>query len=258
MEVRHCRTQVLARAALVISMLAMLALFGAGCETQEVTGPPRSATEQLLLSTAADRAMATANFNIFSGRNVYLDFTYFDSYDSKYAEGEIRDALSRAGALLVPDAKSASVIVEARSGAFSTDTNGTFFGIPAIPLPVPSTAEVPELPQVAFYDRQTQISYAKFALLAYSSQNYAHIYSSGALDGKAYNTYHSILFISWWRGDVPEKQKKEKKKEKYQTWWPQYDLQNLPSISSNPPVTLPPIPPGTNSNASTTSTNAVK
>jgi hypothetical protein len=106
---------------------------------------------------------------------------------------------------------------------------------------------------VAFYQRISQFSYAKFALLAYSDKTRAHIYSSGPLDGKSYDTYRSLLFISWWRTDIPEKNK-EKYKQKYETWQPQYDLQNMPAVSTNLPV--PASPPDTNS--TTTSTNAVK
>jgi hypothetical protein len=211
---------------LAIFIVATLAF--AGCASQETTSPPRSATEQLLLSSATDQALANANLNVFAGQKVYLDFTYFDGYDSKYVEGTIRDAFSRAGALLAPDSKSADVIVEARSGAYSIDTNSAFFGIPSIPLPIPGTAEEPVTPQVSFFQEQSQVSYAKFSLLAYSNKTRAHVYSSGPLDGKAYNTYKAILFISWWATDVPEKVK-GKHKQKYEVWFPQYDTQNLPS-----------------------------
>jgi hypothetical protein len=214
-----------------LAIFIVAALAFAGCATQETTSPPRSATEQLLLSSAADQALANANLNVFSGQNVYLDFTYFDGYDSKYVEGAIRDAFSRAGALLALDSKGADVIVEARSGAYSIDTNSAFFGIPSIPLPIPGTAEEPVTPQVSFFLEQGQVSYAKFALLAYSNKTRAHIYSSGSLDGKAYNTYKSIMFVSWWATDVPEKVK-GKHKQKYEVWFPQYDTQNLPPAGS--------------------------
>jgi hypothetical protein len=213
--------------ALGLAIFIVAALVLVGCSSQEVTSPARSATEQLLLSTAADQALAGANLSIFAGRTVYFDFTYFDSYDSKYAEGEIRDAFSRAGALMAPDNKNADVIVEARSGAYSIDTNSAFLGIPSIPLPIPGTAEEPVTPQLPFYQSEAQVSYAKIALLAFDNKTRAHIYSSGPLGGKAHNTYKEILFFSWWSTDVPEKAK-GKRRHKYEIWFPQYDMQNLP------------------------------
>lgn len=212
-----------------IAIFTAMVLCG-GCTTQEETNPPRSATEQLLLSSAADRALTQANLNMFAGRTVYFDFTYFSSYDQQYVEGAIRDAFSRAGALMAPDNKSADIIVEARAGAYSIDTNSSFFGIPSIPLPIPGTAEEPVTPQVALYQKEAQVSYAKFALLAYANKTRAHIYSSGSLDGSSHWTYKALIFVSWRSTDIPEKAK-PKYKHKYEVWFPQYDTQNLPPPS---------------------------
>jgi hypothetical protein len=217
-----------------IFIFVVIALFASGCASSLVTNPPRSATEQLLLSSAADRAMSSVNLDMFAGRTVYLDDTYFDSYDSKYAEGEIRDALFRAGALLMDKESNADIIIEARSGALAIDNDTILFGIPNMSVPIPLSVPI-EIPEIAFYKTQTQHSYAKFALLAYANQSRAHIYSSGPLDGKAYHDYHKILFISWVATDIPEKAKSEKKAEKYRIWSPQYNMQNMP-----PPATLPP------------------
>lgn len=207
-------------------MFAIVTLM-AGCGTEEETNPPRSATEELLLSSAADQAMSKVNLNFFSGHKVYLDFTDFDGYDAKYAEGEVRDAVSRAGALLVAEKTNADIIMEARAGASSIDTNSFYIGIPAITLPIPGTAETPIIPRIAFYSKDSQDSYAKIDLLAYSEKTGAFIFSSGPLDGESYKTYRSLIIFSWWRTDVPEKVK-QKYKQEYEVWQPQYDLTNLP------------------------------
>ncbi len=227
MEERKNSRECITHFAFALAIFTATALLIAGCNTEEITDPPRSATEQLLLSSAADQALAGANLSLFAGRTVYFDFTYFESYDSKYVEGSIRDAFSRAGALMAQDNKSADVIVEARSGAYSADTNTSFLGIPAIPLPIPGTAEVPVIPQLPFYQKQAEVSYAKFALLAFDNKTRAHIYSSGPLDGNAHNTYKALLLFSWWSTDIPEKAK-SKYKYKYEVWYPQYDQQNMP------------------------------
>lgn len=227
MEACKRRFEISRQSAFVIVTFAILALIAAGCGTEEETNPPRSATEQLLLSSAADHAMSKVNLNFLSGHKVYLDLTYFEGYDSKYAEGAIRDALSRAGALLATNPENADIIMEARSGAYSTDTNSFYIGIPAIPLPIPGTAETPETPRIAFYSKDSQDSYAKFALLAYANKTRAFVFASGSLDGLSYNTYRSFLIFSWWRTDIPEKVK-ERYKQDYIVWPAQYDLTNLP------------------------------
>ena len=216
-------------------LLVLAALAGGGCASYKLTNPPRSATEQLLLSTAADRALASADLTMFANQKVFLDTTYFDSYDSKYALGEIRDALSRAGALLEPDAKDADIIIEARAGALSTDSSDSLIGVPNTGLPIPLAGTV-SIPELAFYKAEKQFAYAKIALLAYANQSRAHIFSSGPLDGKSYNKYHKVLFVSWVFADIPEKQTKPEKAQKDQSWFPQYDAANMPSpfATANP------------------------
>ena len=138
-----------------------------GCTTNNNTNPPRSATEQLLLSTAADHALKSARLSVFANQKVFLDTTYFDSYDSKYALGAVRDALSQQGAVLEEFRTNCDIVVEVRSGALSIDNSTFLFGIPSIGAPIPFTGGI-QTPELAFYKSQKQNSFAKFAMLAYS------------------------------------------------------------------------------------------
>ena len=217
------------RGASCLGLGLIIALSG-GCAGHNMTNPPRSATEQLLLSTAADRAMASVELDMFAGHRVYLDTTYFNSYDSQYAIGEIRDALSRAGALLVSAPSNSDITIEARSGALSIDYSDNLFGIPASPIPIPLTGEL-SLPEIAIYKSDLQHSYAKIALLAYSTSSRAHIFSSGPLLGMSYDKFHKLLFVSWVTTDIPEKQKKEGTLMKREVWWRQYDPGNMPALA---------------------------
>lgn len=212
-----------------ILILALLLLL-TGCTTVKTTTPPRSATEQLLLSTATDHALQKTGLEIFAGRTVFLDTTYFDSFDAKYVLGTIRDALSRAGALVENTPTNSDFIVEARSGALSINDSETMFGVPSLGVPIPLAGTV-QTPEMAFYKAQIQQSVAKFALLAYRRQTTAHVYSSGPLDGKAYDKHARILFVPWHSTDVPELQSNPKKAQKDQTWGPQYDLMNMPATN---------------------------
>jgi hypothetical protein len=227
-----------------------------GCTTSNTTTPPRSATEQLLLSTAADHALRYANLAPFENKKVFLDSNYFDSYDSKYVLGTIRDALSRAGAILEDNVTNSDIIVEARSGALSID-NATFLvGIPSIGAPIPFSGGI-QTPELAAYKSQKQRSVAKIALLAYAKESRTHFYSSGPLDGSSHNNHYNFFFVSWIVTDIPEK-KSQKKAEHYQTWFPQYDPMNLPPTNApavnlhqvNPMLTnAPPLTPTTTNSA---------
>ena len=204
-----------------------------GCTTIKTTTTARTATEQLLLSTATDHALHDLGLQLFAGRRVYLDGAYFDSYDAKYVLGTIRDALSRAGALVVENMTNSDVVLEARSGALAIDEADTMFGIPAIALPIPLAGAV-QTPEVAFYKAEKQRSLAKFALVAYNRQAASHVYSSGPLDGNSFDSRFRVLFVSWHRTDVPEKQLTDALTQKRQTWFPQYDLANLPAAEAGP------------------------
>jgi hypothetical protein len=52
-------------------------------------------------------------------KRVFVDGTYFDSYDSKYVIGAIRDAFTRAGALLMTESPNLPV-----AGSHLVDDNG--------------------------------------------------------------------------------------------------------------------------------------
>jgi hypothetical protein len=226
---------------LIGTLFVLAAAWLGGCTTNKTTEPARSATEQLLLSTAADHALKSATrLEIFANQRVFLDATYFDGYDSKYALGAIRDALSRAGALLVDNAANCDLIVEARSGALSVDSSDELVGLPKTMVPVPLAGQL-QTPEVAFYKSQTEKSVAKFALLAFVKTSRAHVYSSGPLAGTAYDISHSLFFVSWRRSDIPEKQKTERASEQYQTCFPQYDPACLPATNGPAKQFMPPF-----------------
>lgn len=186
-------------------MTAALLLLAGGCTQTILTAPARSATEQLLLSTAADRAIASTNLSMFDGKKVFVDGAYFDSYDGKYALGAIRDALSEAGALLMTNAAHSDIIIEPRSGALSIDAADTLIGVPSSGVPVPLAGTV-SIPELALFKSEKQFSLAKFALLAYDTHDGSHFYSSGPLIGKAYNHYYKVIgFITFTSSDIPNK-----------------------------------------------------
>jgi hypothetical protein len=186
-------------------ILAILVFVLAGCTQTRLTSPKRSAVEQLLLSTAADRAWALVQPSEISGKKVYVEERYFDSYDQEYALGALRDALSSTGSLLVAKAEEAEIIIEPRNGALSIDGTDSIIGIPKTPIPVPF-AGVVETPELALFKSEKQFSTAKFAFLAYDQTSRKHVLSSGPLVGRANIKYYKILgIIKFTRTTIPEK-----------------------------------------------------
>src|ERR1700754_1366534 len=95
----RCKTSIANTVAL------LLALVGLGaCTTVRESSPQRTATEELLISTAVDRAIAQVNLKIPPGTKVFVDADQLQgSDDGKYAAGEMKDHLLRDGAHLVDD-----------------------------------------------------------------------------------------------------------------------------------------------------------
>ena len=185
--------------------LFLLLCVAGGCLQTRVSEPPRTAVEQLLISTAADRSLQLAEWHMFDGKRVFVDTNYFESYDRAYVLGSVRNLLSIHGALLATNAHDAEIIIEPRSGALSTDSSSSLLGMPSLPVPIPLAGTF-ESPEVSFFKSDKLLSTAKVALFAYDQKSRKHIYSSGPLVGKASHKYYKFLgYLSITRTDLPEK-----------------------------------------------------
>jgi len=192
--------------------LGLVLLLGsaAGCvNKQRMTEPVRSVGEQLLLSTAIDRALSELDLEAIGrlkGFKVYLSTVYLQTLDQEYLIGSLRDLLLSSGVLVVDDIAQAEMIVEVRSGANSLDSATVTAGIAEDQaLPNPITGAPVALPELAFFKKQNNVSLTKIALVAYHADSREHIFSSGTLLGGAYDRHYQFLGLIRLRfTDVPE------------------------------------------------------
>ena len=201
MKERLCRFQITA-----VVLLAAVGL--AGCNTERNTDPARAAKEELIISQAIDRMVERLQVSIPQGTKVFVDNTYFEGTDSKYAEGAIREHLLKAGARLVADRKDAEMVVETRSGAESIDNNEFLIGVPQTPIPIPLTGVV-TIPEIALFKRDRRQGVAKAAITVYDAKTGEYRTASGAQYGYSRSTDWTILLlISWSNNDtIPDGQK---------------------------------------------------
>lgn len=187
--------------------VTLLVGFAAACTTVHETTPSRSATEQLLISKAADEAAERLALDISSGAKVFVDSTSFEGIDHKYALGAITDQLLRRGAHLVPDKGNAEVIVAARAGALSIDRSEFLFGIPSFQIPIPLAGPL-KTPEFALFKKDHRQGIAKFALTAYNLKDGSLTDSSGPMFGYSHRTkWVVLLFVSWTTDDlIPDDQ----------------------------------------------------
>lgn len=184
---------------------AALCLLLAACSTQRGTEPARTATEQLLFSTAAERAADKLAFSLPEGSKVFVDPAYAEGTDSKYLLGTIRDRLLRKGSDLVDDKGKADIVIEPRIGAISVDRDKTLFGIPDFGVPIPLAGEV-QMPEIALFKRDTQQGVIKVAATAYDAKTGLLIQSLDPVYGFAHRKeWAALIFFSWDTNDlVPE------------------------------------------------------
>lgn len=189
--------------AFVALILAMLAL--GACTTVRETSPQRSATEQLLISTAVDRAIEKVNLKVPAGTKVFVSADQLEGPDGKYAAGQMKDRLLRNGAHLVDDKGKADAIVEVRAGALSIDDKQTLVGIDSFDAPIPFAGQAAKIPQIAIYSDKVRQGIAKIAAFGYSTSDGKLIDITGPQFGYSHQYERTLLFFFTWRtSDLPK------------------------------------------------------
>ena len=170
------------RNSVFLVIAASICLAAAGCGTTKWSDTPRTATEQLLISTAVDRAIDSMNFKPLAGKDIYLDTTFLEGIvDKNYVISSLRQHMLAQGCVLAPSKEHATYVVEARAGAVGTNHHDVMVGIPALSLPgaalmpgVPSA-----IPEIAFAKTTDQKGVAKIAAFAYNQKTGQPIWQSG-------------------------------------------------------------------------------
>ena len=169
-------------------LLVIVLLCGglAGCGTTTWTDTRRSATEQLLITDAMDRAVSRIDFRSLAGRAVYLDSAPLSgSTDSTYLVSSMRQHMLASGCVLKESKNEADYVVEARAGAVGTDRHDLTFGIPRVDIPavIPVSGfgvptNIPELPLAKKTDQR---AVAKIAVFAYNRKTGRPVWQSGII-----------------------------------------------------------------------------
>jgi hypothetical protein len=182
------------------AILLVLAL--SACSQLRESEPGRTATEQLIFSTAIDRVCDQLAIQLPTNSKVFVDATYVEGTDSKYLVASLRDRILRRGGNLVAARDQADLVFELRVGALSIDRKKTLVGIPSIPIPIPLAGEF-TFPELALYKRDRRQGVVKLALTTYDAK-------TGALKDSQEPTYafsHQtdwvvLLFFSWDSNDL--------------------------------------------------------
>lgn len=165
----------------MVLCLCLLALaIVPGCGTVKTSGTARTGTEQLLLTNAWDTALAKVDFRPLTGVPVYLDTTNVTAVDQGWAVSSLRQALLTQGVLLRTKPEQAQWVVEARVGAFGTDSYNFLVGIPSTTVPA-TLPGIPmgTIPEMSLLKKSHQEGVAKLALFAYDRASGQLVWTSG-------------------------------------------------------------------------------
>ncbi|HET6879900.1 MAG TPA: DUF6655 family protein [Pirellulales bacterium] len=150
-----------------------------GCGTTKWSDTSRTATEQLLLSTAVDRAIDNMDFTPLMDKYVYLDSQYLDCVDKGYVLSTLRQHMLSEGCVLTATADAADYVVEVRSGAVGTDHHDVLVGVPAISLGTGMMGMPSAIPEIPFAKTTAQKGVVKLACFAYHRESGQAYWQSG-------------------------------------------------------------------------------
>lgn len=183
-------------------VVAGLAAGTEGCATIKQSDTSRTGIEQLLISSAADKALDKVDFAPMRGAKVYVEAKYLECVDKNYILVSLRQRLMQEKCQLVEKLEEADVVVEVGSGGVGTDRQEMFIGVPDIPLPPPSPISIPRIP---FMTRSKAMGTAKLIVLAYDAKTKASVIDGGNLLARSDYKNWSVLgagpMVS---GSVPE------------------------------------------------------
>jgi len=173
------------RSTLALFVLAVLAAYG--CGTTRITDTRRTATEQLLITDAIDKALDEIDVSPLAGKKIYCeDDSYRPSEDQRYLAATVRQKLLAGGAVLANSKSDADLVVEIRAGVVGTDSHSLVYGIPSVNVPPALAAlggpgaAIPTIPEVPFVKKNGQKGVAKIALFAFEQETGKAFWQSGA------------------------------------------------------------------------------
>lgn len=184
-------------------------VFLMGCATSDTTKTVRTASEQLLISTSVDRAVADIKLPQVKGHKIKLVDKYFESVDKNYVLSAISRRLLEEGAYVyiegakvdTSNAEELSTIpfvVEVTSGGIGTNQTSMVLGVPSMPISVPFTNTTFALPEMAIYKSATQFAVTKLNVFMYNSKTGEIFGSQQNIVGSAYKTDHAVLMLIVW------------------------------------------------------------
>src|SRR5690606_4477181 len=180
---------------LVLAAIGASLLGLSACASTSETYPSRTATEQLLMARAADRAVEGLTLPIPGGSRVFVDDAYFRAESAPYAVSAIRGALSEAGYALAPSKNEADAVLEIRAGTLSLEQMRRVFGVPDMRVPINESFNVVSIPELSVYSRRDRVGVAEFSGFLYEPRTGAPLGAIVPMTGRFRIRSHKLLMM---------------------------------------------------------------
>ena len=193
---RPQKAQFSARTRVALAMILTLGLT-TGCGTTKFSDTSRTATEQLLISSAMEDLVDQYDYSRLAGLKVFVK-TANTTTDGDYLKSLIRQQLAANGAFVKDDEAAAEYVVEVAPGAVGTNRYELMYGIPETTIPaIGSLTTATSIPEFALIKRTDQKAQIKLRMWAYNKSTGAIIWQSGI------NTKSSQIRDRWIFGAGP-------------------------------------------------------
>jgi hypothetical protein len=183
-----------------LATLAVCGLTGlvAACASTTETNPGRTATEQLLVSRAADEAVEGLTLPVPPETKIFVDETYFRAENAQYAISAVRQALSEAGYPLALTREQADAVFELRAGVLSLEQMRRVVGLPPLAVPINESFNVVSLPELSLYSRRDRTGVAEFTGFVYDAKTGAPLGAVAPMTGQFRIRSHKLMMVIAW------------------------------------------------------------
>lgn len=169
-----------------ISIFFIFILF-TGCGTTKWSDTGRTATEQLLISTAIEDVIDEFDFYPLSGRKVFIKKDGINCTDNQYLFTVLRQQLAANGVFIKDKEDEADYILEIAPGAVGTNRYDLMYGISKTEVPTVLTGgTISSIPEISLIKRTDQKAQVKLMMWAYNKKNGGIIWQSGTKSKTAF------------------------------------------------------------------------
>ena len=164
----------------LLAVVAALLLIS-GCGTTKFSDTSRTATEQLLISSAMEDLVDQYDYSRLAGLKVFVKSAN-STTDGDYLKSLVRQQLGANGAFVKDDETQADYIVEVAPGTVGTNRYELMYGVPETTIPAIGTmTTATSIPEFALIKRTDQKAQVKLRMWAYNKTTGAIIWQSGIM-----------------------------------------------------------------------------